>query len=92
MENDKLMRDEVLKAPCRYLPSFFELLRKTTRGGTESALALTLRSALNICSINGDDTTTAKTQIYHIERFCALLIPRFSTSDFETETEKQQST
>ena len=48
--------------------------------------------AENICSIDGDHTKTATTRSHHTELVCALLIPCFYTSDFETETEKQQST
>ena len=52
---------------------------------------LTLGAAENICSINGDHTKTT-TQIHHTELVCALLIPRFYTSDFEKETEKRENT
>ena len=53
---------------------------------------LTFRAAENICSINWDHANTATAEIHHAELVCALLIPHFYTSDFETEIEKQQST
>ena len=46
------------------------------------------RATENFCSINGDYTKTATTKNHHTELVCALLIPCFYTSDFETETEE----
>ena len=54
--------------------------------------SLTVRVTENIYSGKGHHTIIATTQIRQMELFCALLIPRFYISDFETKTEKQVST
>ena len=77
---------------CKIIRSWKAVLARPCSGTIAKRRPLTVRAAENICSGKGGHTKTATSEISIMELFCALLIPSFYTSDFETETEDKIST